>query len=81
MTYVYLKNHGLVINNQIDSTHTKTVRIASDKIARNLYKQVFLVTFFRKDGATIKSITVSDASREECSMSDVTVYPVTGPLE
>jgi hypothetical protein len=45
MTFVQLKNAGLVDNNSIDSSKTKTVRLASEKIGKDLWHQVYRVTF------------------------------------
>ena len=69
MAFVHLKNAGLVHNETTDFTKTKVVRIASEKIGKDLYRQVHLVTFMEKSGEKIKIITVNDASQEECSMS------------
>ena len=79
MTFVQLKNAGVLTNEQVDSSKTTSVQIASQKIGRDLYRQVFKVTYVRKDGTVVQSIAVSDASEEECSMSDVTVYRIVGP--
>ena len=79
MTFVQLKNAGVLTNEQVDLSKTTSVQIASQKIGRDLYRQVFKVTYVRKDGAVVQSIAVSDASKEECSMSGVTVYRIVGP--
>src|SRR5580658_6872710 len=71
MTFVNLKNAGLVDNRSIDFSKTTTVRLASEKIAKDLWHQVYHVTFIRKSGDAIDAIAVHDASDEECSMSGV----------
>ena len=76
MAHVHLKNAGLITNDAIDFTKTKTVRLASEKIGDNLYRPVHHVTFTEKSGATIQAITIGDASSEECSMTGVKVFVV-----
>jgi hypothetical protein len=76
MTFVQLKTAGVLNNDQVDFTRTASILIASQKIASDLYRQVFEVTYSLKSGGVVKAITVSDASNEECSMSDVKVYRV-----
>jgi hypothetical protein len=80
MTFAQLKNSGVLTNDSVDFTRTKSDQIASEKIARDLYRQVFKVTFYLKDGRTVRAIAVSDASSGGCSMSDVTVYRIAEPL-
>jgi len=75
-----MKNAGIVRNDQIDFSRTKVRRIASSKVGRNLWKQVHLVEYFRKDGSILEAITVSDASDEECSMGDVQTFVVSSEL-
>ncbi len=76
MAFVYLKNAGIANNNTLDFSKTKTTRLASEKIGKNLYHQVHLITYIEKSGKNIEVITVNDASSEECSMSDVEVFLV-----
>jgi hypothetical protein len=80
MAFVHLKNAGLTDNNKLDFTKTKTVRLASEQIGKDLHRQVHLVTFTEKSGKTIEVITRNDASNEECSMSGVEVYVVSNRL-
>ena len=80
MAFVYMKNAGITTNDQVDFTKTKTVRLSSEKIGKNLYRQVHLVTFTRKDGSALEAVTVNDASNEECSESDVQVFVITRDL-
>ncbi len=44
MAFVELKNNGLTTNDKLDFNKTTSVRISSEKIAEDLYKQVHLVT-------------------------------------
>ncbi|MDD2720598.1 MAG: hypothetical protein PHH47_04745 [Gallionella sp.] len=80
MAFVYLKNQKITNNDALDFTKTKTVRLASERIGKDLYRQVHHVTFTEKSGRTIEAITVNDASSEECSMSSVQVFVVSMQL-
>lgn len=80
MAFTHLKNGGVVDGAGLDLGKTKVTRIASEKIGKDLYRQVHLVRFVRKSGEEVNAITVNDASHEECSMSDVTVYAITKRL-
>lgn len=80
MTFVHLKNAGLADNSAIDFSKTKTVRVASEKIGNDLWRQVYHVTFTKKSGDAIDAIAVHDASQEECSMSGVEVFVVSNHL-
>jgi hypothetical protein len=61
---------------EADFTKTKTMRLASEPIGKDLYRQVHRVTFTEKSGKLIDVITVSSASREECSMGEVDAFLV-----
>jgi hypothetical protein len=74
MAFVELKNAGITTNDELDFDKTRAVRLASEKIGKDLYRQIHLVTFTQKSGETIKVITNNDASNEECSVSGVEVY-------
>jgi hypothetical protein len=76
MVHVHLKNAGMVTNDEIDFDKTTSVRVASEKIGKDLYRQVHRVRYTKKDGSVIEAITVSNASHQECSMSDVQVFVV-----
>lgn len=76
MTFVHLKNAGLADNESIDFSKTKTVRLASERIGKDLWRQVYHVTFTKKSGGIIEAIAVHNASSEECSMSGVEVFVV-----
>lgn len=76
MAFVHLKNAGITTNEKIDFKKTKTTRLASEKIGKDLYRQIHQVTFTEKSGKTIEVITSNDASSEECSMSAVDVFVV-----
>jgi hypothetical protein len=80
MTQAQLKNAGLLKNEEIDSAKTKTSRLASEKVGRDLWHQVYLVTFVKRSGETIDAIVVHDASIAECSMSAVEVFLISRKL-
>ena len=80
MTFTHLKNAGLVDNSSVDFSKTKTVRLASEKIGKNLWHQVYDVTFMKTSGEVIEAIAIHDASREECSMSGVEVFVISKHL-
>jgi len=71
---------GLTDNDKLDFSKTETVMLASEKIRKNLYRQVYHVKFMEKAGNVIEAITVSDASREECSLGDVEVFVISQHL-
>lgn len=76
MAFVHLKNAGITDNDKLDFTKTKTIRLASEKIGKDLYRQIHHITFVEKSGNTIEVITVNDVSIEECSMSGTDVFVV-----
>jgi hypothetical protein len=80
MAYAHLKNAGLAGPKTLDFEKTKTIRLASEKIGNDLFRQIHLVTFKEKNGGIIEVITVNDASIEECSMSGVEVYVISKRL-
>lgn len=81
MAFTHLKNAGITDNAEVLWDQRKVVRLASEKIGKDLYRQVHRVTFPQGGGAdSIEVITVNDASNEECSMSAVDVYVVSKRL-
>ena len=80
MAFVHLKNAGLTDNDRLDFTKTKVVLLASEKIGKDLYRQLHLVTFTQKTGENIEVITSNDASHQECSMSGVQVFVISKRL-
>lgn len=80
MAFVHLKNAGVTSNEKIDFSKTAVTRVASERIGGDLYRQVHLVRFTEHTGATLEVITVSDASRQECSMGGVEVYVISRRL-
>ena len=80
MALTHLKNAGLIDIPSVIEAQTKAVRLASEKIGKDLYQQVYDITFHTRDGKTIEVITKSRASSEECSMSGVDVYVVSNKI-
>jgi len=80
MAFAYLKNANLTNNDRVDFTKTKTTRIASEQIGNGLFRQVHRVVFREKSGSEIETITVNDASNEECSASGVDVFVISRHL-
>ena len=76
MAFVHLKNAGVTDNDRMDFTKTKTVRLVSERIGKDLYRQVHRVRFTEKSGTVIDVLTVNDASHEECSMGNVDVFVI-----
>ena len=76
MTHAQLKNDGILVNDEVDFSRTAVQQIASQRIGKDLYRQVFKIVFHLRNGRLVQAIAVSDASREECSMSHVTVYRI-----
>jgi len=69
-------------NQTTDFTKIKTARLAPEEIGKDLYRQVYHVTFTETSSKPIDVITVNDASHEECSMSGVevlTCWSIFGP--
>lgn len=79
-TFTYLKNAGVVASDTLDFKKTTVTRLASEKIGKDLYRQVHLVRFFKLSGEVVQAIAVSNASSEECSMSSADVYLVSARL-
>jgi hypothetical protein len=80
MTLVLLKDAGVTDNDKIDFSKTATKRIASQRIGKDLFHQVYDVIYSEKSGRKIEAIAVHDASDEECSMTGVELYVVSRRL-
>lgn len=80
MTFTHLKNAGVINNDTLDFKKTKVTRLASEKVGRDLYRQVHLVRFFKISGESILAIAINEVSSQECSMSNVDAYLVSSRL-
>ena len=78
--YVSLKNAGILTPEKVDFAHRQSRMIASQRIGKDLWRQVFRVTFPLKSGRMIEAIVVSDGSTEECSMSSPQIFLVAKQL-
>ncbi len=77
---VKLKNAGITDPTKLDESKTRAVRIASQKVGKDLYRDVYDITFYEKSGNAIEVVTSSEASSSECSMGSVDVYVVSKKL-
>lgn len=80
MAFTYLKNAGVLRSEEVDFTKTSVARLASERVGKNLYRQVHLVRFMKTTGEQVSAIAVNEVSRQECSMSGVDVYLVSQHL-
>lgn len=76
MALVHLKNAGITDPTKIDESKTRIIRLASEKIGKDLYRQVYDITFVEKGGTRVEVVTSNKASWQECSMSGVDVFVV-----
>jgi hypothetical protein len=76
VTLVELKNAGLLKGKNSYYEASKVVRLASEKIGKDLYRQVHFITFTNKTGERIQTITINDADHEECSVDGGDVYVI-----
>ncbi len=76
LAFAALKNNGITDSPMLNFTGTTTRRLASEPIAGDLFRQVHHVTFTETLGRTLQVITVSDASRDDCSVGGVDVYVI-----
>ena len=74
--YAQLKNAGILESETTDFTKTRVNRLASEKIGKDLYRQIHEITFVKKAGDKVTVVAVSDGSHEECSMGGVKVFVV-----
>jgi hypothetical protein len=61
MTQATLKNAGLLNYSQIDFAKTRILRVASEKIGQDLYRQVHRIIYTKSPGGTIEVIAGNDA--------------------
>lgn len=69
VTLALLKGAGLVNVRELDFSKTRTVRLASERIGKDLWHQVYRVIYVRNSGESIEAIAIHDASQGECSMT------------
>ena len=73
---VKLQNAGIVKMSELDHRKTKAVPVAIEKIGDDLYRQIYEITWYSKSGQQFRTITINDASSQECSITGVTMYMV-----
>ena len=78
--FAQLKNAGILESETTDFTKTRVNRLASEKIRKDIYRQIYEITFVKKAGDEVTVVAVSDASHEECSMGGVKVFVVSQRL-
>lgn len=78
---VHLRNAGITDSRPIDLAEIKTIRLASEKIDLDLYRQIHYITFVEKSGETIEVISNSDVSSEECSVAGGDIYVISQHLK
>lgn len=54
---------------KLDDSKTRAMRIASGKIDKDLWRDIYDITFYEHTGRAIEVITTSEVSSVECSMS------------
>lgn len=74
MAEAWLKNENIVDIPQLDQSKTEIKRLASEKKENALFTQVHYFVFHDKTGNRYAVITQSDASTDECSMSEVNTF-------
>jgi hypothetical protein len=72
--YVSLKNAGMLDPDSVDFHHATSRTIASQAIGKNLWRQVFHVTWPLKSGKNFEAIVVENVSNDECSMSEPQIF-------
>ena len=80
MAFAKLKNAGVITSENVDFDHVSSKALLSARIGRDLWRQAFRVVFPLQSGTRIEAIVVSDASSEECSMSDAQVFLISKAL-
>lgn len=75
-----LQDAGLTNGTKTVHDKISVKRLASQRVGKDLYRQVHRVTYPQSDGSSLEVITVSDASHQECSMGDVQVFLVSRKL-
>ncbi|TOM30018.1 hypothetical protein CGH78_24660 [Vibrio parahaemolyticus] len=74
MAYVYLTNNNIFSKSEVLHGNTVVVRMASEIVDSDVYRQIHHITFTLKSGRKIAVITSNEASSEECSLGAVDVF-------
>jgi hypothetical protein len=78
--YEYLKNDGALSPENVDFKRSQSRMIASQRIGKKLWRQVFRVTFPLKSGDKIEAIVMNGASAGECSLGPTQIFLVSKEL-
>lgn len=76
----HLKDAGITDPGLLDHSKTKAVPLAVEKIGKDLWRQVYEITFHEASGRVITVITENESSSTECSISGVAVWVVSKKL-
>jgi hypothetical protein len=74
MTLAWMKNENIVDIRKLDESKTKITQLVSEEIKKGVYTQIYNFVFYDTHGNSYQVITKSQASYEECSISDVNKY-------
>lgn len=80
LTLRVLQDAGLVDAGQIDPAGTQAVRLASEKVGKDLWSQFYLVRFKLRTGNTVEAIAAINASKTADMRSGPVVYVVSKVL-
>lgn len=75
-----MKNEGLLTNENVRWKQVRSRTIASQRIGKDLWRQVFRVTYPLTTGRKIEAIVVEDVSFDECSMSSPQIFVISKAL-
>ena len=75
-----MKNEGLLTNESVRWKQVQSRTIASQRIGKNLWRQIFRVTYPLTTGRKIEAIVVEEVSFDECSMSNPQIFLVSKAL-
>jgi len=71
-----MKDAGIVTNDQLDFKKNHVEKISLRKIGKDLYRQVHLVTFERKNHKLVQAVVMNDASSDECAMGNTQIFVI-----
>jgi hypothetical protein len=80
VSFATLKNAGLLTNETVVWSKVQSRTIASQLSRKNVWRQVFRVTFPLTNGKKLETIFVQDASNEECSFGDTQLFLIAKDL-
>ncbi|GBQ94967.1 hypothetical protein AA23498_2161 [Acetobacter nitrogenifigens DSM 23921 = NBRC 105050] len=74
MAAVMLKNAGKITPDELGHPNVTHELLAFQKVNKDTAREVYLLTFKRPSGETIRVITQNDVTPEECSGSGVKAF-------